>query len=359
MTKLKYFREVTLTSGKTKYDFSPSKTLTDKLGYTFKRSSDRSEIINLALEANDALKELKNDQAVAIRNNNISFDDLVDAYKRSSKWRKLKSNSQRAYSSSIKAAKLELGDINVTNIKPLDADALYAKLTETSSLSNAYAIIQVLSNIWSNAQRLELLSKNPFKEVELTEPPARSVKWTEEGVHQFVDAADACGKSNIGTLALLAFELCQRPSDCRSLTWSNYKNGNFILAQTKTGSVVNIPATDILTARLNKMYAGSNKNPDAPIIVCETTGKPYSERLYRKHASKIREIAGLPEELKLSDLRRSGASLLGDAGCTEDEIRSITGHRSRQVISTYVLKSDVMASRAQEKRQAYREVVNA
>ena len=50
-----------------------------------------------------------------------------------------------------------------------------------------------------------MLSKNPFKEVELTEPPARSVKWTEEGVHQFVDAADACGKSNIGTLALLAF----------------------------------------------------------------------------------------------------------------------------------------------------------
>ena len=69
----------------------------------------------------------------------------------------------------------------------------------------------------------------------------------------------------------------------------------------KTGSVVNIPATDILTARPNKMYAGSNKNPDAPIIVCETTGKPYSERLYRKHASKIRKLAGLPEELKLSD----------------------------------------------------------
>ena len=114
----------------------------------------------------------------------------------------------------------------------------------------------------------------------------------------------------------------------------------------------------MLTARLNKMYAGSNKNPEAPIIVCETTGKPYSERLYRKHASKIRELAGLPEELKLSDLRRSGASLLGDAGCTEDEIRSITGHKSRQVISTYVVKSDVMASRAQEKRQAYREVVN-
>ena len=162
--------EVTLTSGKKKYDFNPSKTLRDKLGYTFKRSSDRSEIINLALEANDALKKLKNDQAVAIRNNNISFDDLVDAYKRSSKWRKLKSNSQRAYSSSIRAAKLELGDINVTNIKTADADALYAKITEASSLSNAYAIIQVLSNIWSNAQRLELLSKNPFEDVELTEP---------------------------------------------------------------------------------------------------------------------------------------------------------------------------------------------
>lgn len=359
MTKIKHFFEVTLTSGKKKYDFNPSKTLRDKLGYTFKRSSDRSEIINLALEANDALKKLKNDQAVAIRNNNISFDDLVDAYKRSSKWRKLKSNSQRAYSSSIRAAKLELGDINVTNIKTADADALYAKVTEASSLSNAYAIIQVLSNIWSNAQRLELLSKNPFEDVELTEPPSRSVKWTEQQVHQFVDAADACGKSNIGTLALLSYELCQRPIDCRLLTWSNFKDGNFILSQSKTGSGVNIPATDTLTARLNEMYAGSNKNPEAPIIVCETTGKPYSERLYRKHASKIRELAGLPEELKLSDLRRSGASLLGDAGCTEDEIRSITGHKSRQVISTYVVKSDVMASRAQEKRQVYREAVNA
>lgn len=358
MTKIKHFREVTLTSGKTKYAFNPSKTIRDKLGYSYKRSSDRTEILNLALEANDALKMLKNNQAVATRNNNISFDDLVDAYKRSSKWRKLKPNSQRAYSSSIRAAKLELGDINVANIKTIDADALYAKIVEASSLSNAYAIITVLSNLWSNAQRLELLSKNPFEDVELTEPPARSVKWTEQQIHQFVDAADACGKSNIGTLALLAYELCQRPIDCRLLTWSNFQNGNFILSQSKTGSGVNIPATDMLTARLNKMYSGSNMDPDALIIVCESTGKPYSERLYRKHASKIRELAGLPEELKLSDLRRSGASLLGDAGCTEDEIRSVTGHKSRQVVSTYVVRSDVMASRAQEKRQAYREVVN-
>lgn len=42
----------------------------------------------------------------------------------------------------------------------------------------------------------------------------------------------------------------------------------------------------------------------------------------------------------MRDLGRTGATEMAEAGCTEDELRSVKGHQSRDVLSMYVqLKS--------------------
>jgi integrase len=94
----------------------------------------------------------------------------------------------------------------------------------------------------------------------------------------------------------------------------------------------------------------TNRNIDDAIVIYERTGRPYSGRLYRKKAAAVRELAGLPDILKVSDLRRSGATLLGASSCSEDEIRAVTGHKSRQILSTYVKPDLRMAAAAQRKR---------
>ena len=75
----------------------------------------------------------------------------------------------------------------------------------------------------------------------------------------------------------------------------------------------------------------------------------HSERLYRKKHNTSVHWQVYPT-IWIGDLRRTGATELGEANCTEDEIRAITGHKSRQVVSTYVKTSLRMATTAQRKR---------
>ncbi len=41
-------------------------------------------------------------------------------------------------------------------------------------------------------------------------------------------------------------------------------------------------------------------------------------------------------DVQFRDLRRTLATALGAAGCTDDQIRAITGHKTRSVVAVYV-----------------------
>jgi len=177
---------------------------------------------------------------------------------------------------------------------------------------------------------------------------SRTVLWTPEQVSAFIKTADELGKHSLGTMALLCYDLCQRPGDMRQLTWSNFDGNSFRFIQEKTDTQVNIPGSPRLIARVDN--GKTNKPQDDPIVICESTGKGYDRRLYSKHAATIRDQAGLPKELKISDLRRTGATEMAESGCTEDELRSVTGHQSRDVLSIYVRPTDKLAEKGIEKR---------
>ena len=353
LTKVKHLKTYKLSDGTVKYAFDPSATLRAKLGYAFQPFNDLQAAVNVCIEADRSFQEFKKSGKVNLLPATITFSSLVDAYVASSRFGSLGESSKRTYQSIIDkvAGITDIPDCSL--VRTRDAEALYSMLLGSMSISYANSCINVMSTIWETGIYLELVSHNPFDGIRLQQAPERDVSWSQEQVTQFINTADANGIPSIGTLALLAYELCQRPIDCRNFCWSRYVNGTFFITQAKTGAEVQIPATPALAERINAIAAQSNCNPDDVIAPYEKTGKPYSERLYRKKAGLIRSLAGLPDELKLADLRRSGATLLGNSGCTEDEIRSITGHKSRQVVSRYVLPTTVMASSAQRKRTEF------
>ena len=82
------------------------------------------------------------------------------------------------------------------------------------------------------------------------------------------------------------------------------------------------------------------------MVVSENTGRPYQESDFQHTFAEIRNGAGLPVDLQFRDLRRSLATALGAAGCTDDQIRSITGHQTREVVSIYVRPNDAFAKSA-------------
>lgn len=353
MPSVKYYYEKTNKSGRTVFAFNPSPALR-KLGFKFEPFATSTEAQARALEIAEIFAEYKRTGIIPSAPKTHSVDGLIDLYKSTSAWRKITQveNSARTYDQHLRSIKGLLGALKADSIDAIAAERIYKELCDQRTLGQANAIMRMLSILWNNGTRLNAVRSNPFSKVGLLASEDRSVEWQTSQVHQFVRTADTLDLSSIGTLVLIAYELCQRPGDCRQMTWSTYNDGLFTFTQEKTGTLISdLPVTDILRRRLDAMQ--SNRNPSDPIVIYEGTGEPYKDRLYRKKAALVREAAGLPSELKVADLRRSGATLLGDAGATEDEIRSVTGHKSRQVLNRYVRPSRKMAESAQQKRQSF------
>jgi integrase len=353
MPSVKYYYEKTNKSGRTVFAFNPSPALR-KLGFKFEPFPTSDAAQARAIEVGSIFAEFKRTGILPSTPDAHSVVGLIDLYKSTSAWRRITrvENSHRTYDQHLRSITDLLGSTKADSIDAVAAEQIYQDLCERRSLGQANAIMRMLSVLWNTGVRLNAVPANPFSSIGLLSTPERNVEWKTSQVHQFVSAADNLQLSSVGTLVLIAYELCQRPGDCRQLTWSTYKDGLFTFTQQKTGTLISdVPVTDILRARLDTIQ--SNRNPDQPIVVYERTGEPYKDRQLRKKAALVREAAGLPSELKVADLRRSGATLLGNAGATEDEIRSVTGHKSRQVLNRYVRPSRKMAESAQQKRQSF------
>jgi len=52
----------------------------------------------------------------------------------------------------------------------------------------------------------------------------------------------------------------------------------------------------------------------------------------------------------MADLRRTGATEMAESGCTEDQLRAVTGHKSRVILETYVRPTRRMARAGMNKR---------
>ena len=145
---------------------------------------------------------------------------------------------------------------------------------------------------------------------------------------------------------MLGWCLGQRPADLRTMAWTAYDGQTIRIRQAKTNQAVGIPVLPELRALLTTTERRSTQ-----MVVSENTGRPYQESNFQHTFAEIRDGAGLPADLQYRDLRRTLATTLGAAGCSEDQIRSITGHRTREVLKVYVRPDDTFAKGAMGRLQ--------
>lgn len=345
------------TSGRAYYVFNPKKYLREAIDVGYKRFDSREEADAHSDTICQQYEDYKARRQGVRRVAEDSVDGLVAYYRTTHEWKKLTHNSAKFYDLMIRtASQLRIGQASspfgemlYKRVTPGHADRMYSQLRQEYSDHRAVHVLKVLRKIWYVAKRHGKVTNNPFERMGVSGLDSRVVLWEPEQVETFIAKADEMGFSSIGTLALLCYDLCQRPSDMRMLKWSDLKQGVFRFNQQKTGTQVEIPASERLLDRLE-----SHRNDKETIVVCETTGRPYDRRLYNKWVSRIRQAAGLPNDLQLRDLRRTGATEMAEAGCTEDELRSVTGHQSRDVLSIYVRPTVRLAASGVNKRFANR-----
>ena len=140
------------------------------------------------------------------------------------------------------------------------------------------------------------------------------------------------------------------------MTWDSIEGDTIRFTQEKTGVQVTAP----LTERLKERFKAHPRSEHTNNIIHHTTPntdclrrslyRSYNRRLYAKHATIVQRAAGIDETLWMSDLRRTGATEMANAGCTDDEMRSVTGHKTRDILSIYLVLDKTTSTNAMNKR---------
>jgi len=173
---------------------------------------------------------------------------------------------------------------------------------------------------------------------------------TESDVAQFV------AHHPVGTRARLALALLltgQRRSDIVRMGWQHISDGAIAVKQVKTGVPLLIPL-DIDPLLPEALQSAPKTNMT---FLVAKSGAPISPRGFTSWFRLKCNDAGLPE-CSAHGLRKLVATRLANIGCSEDEIKAITGHKSSSEVARYTKARDQkrLAERAAGKLKQARAV---
>ena len=215
----------------------------------------------------------------------------------------------------------------------------------------ANAVTSVARKVYSYGMEMGYAETNPFSTFKRKTTHVRNTVWTKEQVIQFLDEAYADFQyRNVGLIVQMAYEWCQRVGDMRMLQFSNidFDNSVLNLQQSKRRSVVHLP----ISLDLLEMLKQQKEEYDfQPYVAPYPTAKrgvysPYSIVRLSKVARTVLNLAGLPTDLRISDLRRTGTTEMVEAGVSMGQIMSVTGHANPQSVKPYMKNTYASAENA-------------
>ena len=282
---------------------------------------------------------------------------LVDKYYNSNDFKMLRSRTKKDYQYFLSVMVADFGSVNFCELTSKQAKHAYERWVERG-ISLANRVCTVSSILFRYAIEMEYTHVNPFANVKRKTPPQRKVVWTEDDVRQFLDTAYSDFQwRSIGLIVHMAYEWCQRLGDMRLLTWDNIdlEAKKLYLEQSKRRAEVTLPIQDDLLEMLTQQEQDFGFQQ---YVVPRTTPvhgqyEPYSmERLSKAGRAVMRE-AGLSDDLRLMDLRRTGTTQMVEAGVSMGQIMSVTGHSNPQSVKPYMKNTYESANNALTARKSY------
>ena len=276
----------------------------------------------------------------------MTIRQLANDYYTSMEYDSLRVESQKHYKYfldkmlSTKIEQQRFSKLNASELTTRMATLAY-DLWCKKGVTMANYILSVSRVIFNHALRLEYITNNPFSEVKKRTTKSRSVVWTQEDVHNFLDQAYSDFQTrNIGLIAHMAYEWCQRLGDMRLLTWDaiDFDNKRVHIKQSKRRAEVFLPVSDDLLSMLQEQEEdfGFQKYVAPRPYALRGEYRPYSLQKLPMFARRIMKDAGLSDHLRLSDLRRTGTTEMVESGVGIAQIMSVTGHANPQSVKPYI-----------------------
>ena len=293
----------------------------------------------------------------------ITIENLCNKYYLSSDFKGLAEKSKADYTYfmnimlTTKLTSLELKNVSVNNLTGAKARQAYEQWLERG-VSLANHVCAVSRKLYSFGMEMGYIETNPFSTFKKKMSKARKVTWTKNQVQQFLDTAYSDFKyRNIGLIAQMAYEWCQRVGDMRTLTFDciDFEKSTLHLEQSKRGAEVNLPIEPQLLEMLQQQkkdfgfqkYVAPFPKPKREIYF------PYPMTRLSINFRKIMNIANLPNELRIADLRRTGTTEMVEAGVSMGQIMAVTGHSSPQSVKPYMKNTLESANNALTARNNY------
>ncbi len=254
-----------------------------------------------------------------------------------------------------------IGSKRISDLRAMDIQLLYSAMQEKGLSSRTVRYVNaVLSSALKQAVKWGVIARNPASLVELPKIQRKEMQAlsTEQAV-KFLKAAAEDRYSVLFTLALITG---MRPEEYLGLQWKDIdlQNGvitvqRAVIERNKIGwyfsepktttSRRSIPIPQSLLQALTKhkhkqleerLKAGASYQ-DYDLVFATREGTPLLRRnIVRRHFKPILKRAGLPESLRLYDLRHSCATLLLAANENPKVVGERLGHASiRMTMDVY------------------------
>ena len=286
-----------------------------------------------------------------------TVQQLIDKYYTSNDFKMLRDRTKKDYQYFLGVMCDSFGDVNFDKLTSKQAKHAYEEWVERG-ISFANHICTVSSIVYRYAIDMEYTKVNPFASVKRKTPIQRKVVWTEGDVRNFLDTAYSEFQwRSLGLIVHMAYEWCQRLGDMRLLTWDNFDldERKLYLEQSKRRAEVTLPIEDDL---LDMLVQQEQDFGFQPYVVPRTTPvqgqyHPYSMERLSKAGRAVMRQAGLSEELRLMDLRRTGTTQMVEAGVPMGQIMSVTGHSNPQSVKPYMKNTFASANNALTTRKAH------
>lgn len=255
----------------------------------------------------------------------FSMNDLALRYWQTTGFKAKSDRTRYVERQQIERFLTEHGDRSARAVQTRHLDAIFAKMAERPAA--AMDLRKRLRHLFKLAIKLGWRGDNPIDATDTFKLGTHHT-WTDEEIARFQ------ARWPRGTARRTAFDLLlytgQRSGDVRQMTWGDVANGRLrVIAQDKTGQAVSVRLHTDLAATLAE-------HPREGVVILVTAfGKAFTEAGFGGWMAESIALAGLPERCVTHGLRKAAMRRLAEAGATDAEIMSISGHRTRKEVSRY------------------------
>lgn len=257
-----------------------------------------------------------------------TINAVVAAYYQSPEFIGLRQSTKAARRGILERFREEHGEKRIATLERAHVKAIVAAKAETPAAANN--LLKRIKALMLFAQDLGLRRDNPTTGLRGFRTEGEGFHtWTEEEIAQFE------ARHEPGTTARLAMALLlytgQRRSDVVLMGRQHVKGGRIVVRQKKTGARLEIP----MHAALRSAIADAKQLT----FLVTSFGKPFTPAGFGNWFRERCNEAGLPH-CSAHGLRKAAARRLAEAGASNQEIKSVTGHKSDVEVARYTAAAD-------------------